>query len=120
MSSSPPDGSSRVVGGTAQDKDVQPTINVWTCVLEGELSRAAVPAACRSSQEVWHCQSIIVDSTGVGREGYSFLRSTLGSRVTPSPWCPPALADLKSQGTPKHTGENPKREAIGKLLTEAL
>jgi len=32
---------------------------------------------------VWHCRKIVVDATGVGQPVASFLRQSLGSRVSP-------------------------------------
>jgi len=34
-------------------------------------------------KNVWHCRSIVVDSTGIGQPVASFLRSALGARVFP-------------------------------------
>jgi len=32
---------------------------------------------------VWHCRKIVVDATGIGEPVSSFLRKSLGSKVTP-------------------------------------
>ena len=34
-------------------------------------------------KNVWHCRKVVVDATGVGQPVSSFLRRSLGSRVSP-------------------------------------
>ena len=34
-------------------------------------------------KNVWHCRKIVVDATGIGEPVSSFLRKSLGSRVSP-------------------------------------
>ena len=35
------------------------------------------------TKNVWHCRRVVVDATGVGQPVSSFLRQSLGSRVSP-------------------------------------
>ena len=35
------------------------------------------------NKNVWHCRRVVVDATGVGQPVSSFLRQSLGSRVSP-------------------------------------
>ena len=62
----------------------QPRINVvehywWTGKKHAEL----YPQMVDILKNVWHCRKIAVDATGVGEPVSSFLRQSLGSRVTP-------------------------------------
>jgi len=62
----------------------QPRINVvehywWTGRRHTELYSQLVDIL----KNVWHCRRIVVDATGVGEPVSSFLRQSLGARVTP-------------------------------------
>jgi len=35
------------------------------------------------NKNVWHCRKVVIDATGVGQPVSSFLRQSLGSRVSP-------------------------------------
>ena len=36
-----------------------------------------------ANKNVWHCRKVVVDATGVGQPVSSFLRQSLGSRISP-------------------------------------
>jgi hypothetical protein len=62
----------------------QPRVRVvehywWTGRKHAEL----YPQLVDILKSVWHCRKIVVDATGVGQPVSSFLRQSLGSRVSP-------------------------------------
>jgi len=62
----------------------QPRINIvehywWTGKRHAEL----YPQLIDILGSVWHCRKIVVDATGVGQPVSSFLKKSLGSRVSP-------------------------------------
>jgi hypothetical protein len=62
----------------------EPTIRVtehfwWTGKKHSEL----YPQLVDILKNVWHCRRVVVDATGVGQPVSSFLRKSLGSRVSP-------------------------------------
>jgi len=62
----------------------QPRINVvehywWT----GRRHTELYPQLVDILKNVWHCRKIVVDATGVGEPVSSFLRQSLGARVSP-------------------------------------
>jgi hypothetical protein len=62
----------------------EPTIRVtehfwWT----GKKHYELYPQLVDILKNVWHCRRVVVDATGVGQPVSSFLRKSLGSRVSP-------------------------------------
>ena len=62
----------------------QPRIKVvehywWT----GKQHTELYPQLVDILRDVWHCRKIVVDATGIGEPVSSFLRKSLGSKVTP-------------------------------------
>ena len=51
----------------------------WTGKKHSEL----YPQLVDILKNVWHCRRVVVDATGVGQPVSSFLRKSLGSRVSP-------------------------------------
>jgi hypothetical protein len=45
-------------------------------------------------KNIWHCQRIVVDATGVGQPVASFLRQALGSKVIPFTFTAPSKSEL--------------------------
>jgi hypothetical protein len=45
-------------------------------------------------KNVWRCRRVVVDATGVGEPVASFLRKSLGSRVTPFKFTPKSKSEL--------------------------
>ena len=43
---------------------------------------------------LWHCRKVVVDATGVGQPVSSFLRKSLGSRVSPFTFTAPSKSEL--------------------------
>jgi len=69
---------------SAGDVQGQPRIRIvehywWTGKKHAELYTQLVDIL----KNVWHCRKIVVDATGVGQPVSSFLRQSLGSRVSP-------------------------------------
>ncbi|MBA7660655.1 hypothetical protein ES703_68659 [subsurface metagenome] len=62
----------------------QPRIDIvehywWTGRKHAEL----YPQLIDILKNVWHCSKVVVDATGVGQPVASFLRQSLGSRISP-------------------------------------
>jgi hypothetical protein len=51
----------------------------WTGKRHAEL----YPQLIDILKNVWHCRKVVIDATGVGQPVASFLRQSLGSRVSP-------------------------------------
>jgi len=65
-------------------KGKQPGVKVvehywWT----GKRHTELYPQLIDILKNVWHCRKVVVDATGVGQPVASFLRQSMGSRVTP-------------------------------------
>ena len=56
----------------------------WTGKKHSEL----YPQLVDILKNVWHCRRVVVNATGVGQPVSSFLRKSLGSRVSPLPLPP--------------------------------
>jgi hypothetical protein len=66
------------------DTQKQPRVRVvehywWTGKKHAEL----YPQLIDILKNVWHCRKVVVDATGVGQPVSSFLRQSLGSRISP-------------------------------------
>ncbi|MEE8194781.1 MAG: hypothetical protein V3T73_04705 [Dehalococcoidales bacterium] len=73
----------------------QPRVNIiehywWTGKKHAEL----YPQLVDIINSVWHCRRVVVDATGVGQPVSSFLRKSLGSRVSPFTFTAPSKSQL--------------------------
>ncbi len=77
------------------DVQKQPRVNMiehywWTGKKHAEL----YPQLVDIINSVWHCRRVVVDATGVGQPVSSFLRKSLGSRVSPFTFTAPSKSQL--------------------------
>ncbi len=77
------------------DVQKQPRVNIiehywWTGKKHAEL----YPQLVDIIDSVWHCRRVVVDATGVGQPVSSFLRKSLGSRVSPFTFTAPSKSQL--------------------------
>ncbi len=62
----------------------------WTGKKHAEL----YPQLIDILKNVWHCRKVVVDATGVGQPVSSFLRQSLGSKVSPFTFTQPSKSEL--------------------------